>query len=437
MNVVIFFMMRTVHLLIVLFAIGPETTALLLLANLGPPVRPTTVSAPMPPPPSTEHDDASFEAWIEVEFSSAQGLYPEVFADAKLAVVNWRKRYREQSPRLWKSLMRADKIVKELSEAAPVIDAVRSVVAETPLPEGQKFTIIDLCSGKGFLSMFLSEMLDPSRVERCFLVDKSWPPHNMDGPIGRHHISDEHIYGERASAPEEGADFGGAIGGERAGQTLPSYFERWPVPLHTSKQNLKNKATVRSLSKHLFGRCSGPVLILAVHLCGTLSLRAVDLFNNHPEAKLLVLKPCCLPGMVHAKRNETFEIGAHAFDAKDVCASGRFTAKGEWRGPPRHHLRARFNKWTEHLCKGIDLGATAGQEPRTRGSAGAKAVHRVEVQTKGGYQNLFCIAERHSPTVANGLAGDEEQEAKTDGLSASLWKRISEAEMRPQGVAEI
>ena len=58
---------------------------------------------------------------------------------------------------------------------------------------------------------------------------------------------------------------------------------------------------MRGLGKHLFRRCSGPVLILGVHLCGTLSLRAVDLFNQHPQARLLILKPCCLPGMVQSR----------------------------------------------------------------------------------------------------------------------------------------
>ena len=93
-------------------------------------------------------------------------------------------------------------MVKELVEAAPVIDAVRSVVAQQQLAGGEKISIIDLCSGKGFLSMFLSEMLDPDKVERCFLVDKAWPPHDLEGEIKPHHISDAHIYGERPESAD-------------------------------------------------------------------------------------------------------------------------------------------------------------------------------------------------------------------------------------------
>ena len=40
----------------------------------------------------------------------------------------------------------------------------------------KKVTIIDLCSGKGFLSMLLSEYLkEPELVDKCILVDKAWP----------------------------------------------------------------------------------------------------------------------------------------------------------------------------------------------------------------------------------------------------------------------
>jgi hypothetical protein len=34
-------------------------------------------------------------------------------------------------------------------------------------------------------------------------------------------------------------------------------------------------------------------MVLAVHLCGTLSIRAVELFNANPEVVVLALKPCC------------------------------------------------------------------------------------------------------------------------------------------------
>jgi hypothetical protein len=328
-----------------------------------------------------DDDESAFSEWLAQQLTAAPGadIYADVFSDAQAAILKWRRRYRG-APKLWRSLFKADKVIKELIETAPVIDAVRTIVNEAELDEGERFTIVDLCSGKGFLSMFLSEMLPVERVERSFLVDKAWPPHNWEGPIRSHHISDAHIYRERsASGDDEPYDEGGE-----------TYFSTWPVPMHTSKQDIKKGAsTLRSMERHLLKRCSGPVLVLAVHLCGTLSLRAIDLYNELSRregpgrASFLALKPCCLPRMVHAKRNETFVIGSHSFPAKDVCAPGSFTATG-WKGPPRLHLRGKFETWTTMLYRGIDVDPSTG---------GTKKIHYSPVQLKGGFQNLYIFAE--------------------------------------------
>ena len=377
------------------------------------------------------HDDesATFATWLRGEMSRAPNYvdFPEVYADAEVAILRWRQRYLSSSPRLWRSLMKADRMLKELVEAAPVIAAVRAVVEdEGALGPGERFSIVDLCSGKGFLSMFLSETLDPQKVERCFLVDKQWPPLDWphDQPILPHHISDAHIYAERGA-------------GEQT-----NYFKTWPIPLHTSKQDLKKRATVTKLGERLVRRSSGPLLILGIHLCGTLSLRAIDLFNANPkDAALLVLKPCCLPGLVHAKRNETFTIGRHSFDAAEVCTHGRFAGRNsDWTGPPRAHLKPKFDKWTEHLCAGVEVG-----------TQGAKAVHRSTVQIKGGFQNSFIIAERSRghdveeiEPATDGAAsaartgvgqykiGTNSRKAELSrGLSHGLWQRVAAEEMRP------
>ena len=65
-------------------------------------------------------------------------------------------------------------------------------------------------------------------------------------------------------------------------------------------------------------------LLLAVHLCGTLSLRAVEAFHEHENVALIALKPCCLPGIVHVKNEDVFTIGGHSFPAAEVASSGNF-----------------------------------------------------------------------------------------------------------------
>ena len=74
------------------------------------------------------------------------------------------------------------------------------------------------------------------------------------------------------------------------------------MPLLTAKLDIKKRCSRRDMSKRWLGSAEGPVLLLGVHLCGTLSLQAIHLFNENPRVGLLVLKPCCLPGIEHIRR---------------------------------------------------------------------------------------------------------------------------------------
>lgn len=337
-------------------------------------------------PSAVDDDDESiFAGWLAAKLAEAPGanVHAELFADCHECVLRWRRRYRG-NPRLWRSLMKADKVVKEIVEAAPVLAAARDAVNSAR--PGEKFTVVDLCCGKGFLSMILSELLPPERLEQCVLVDKAWPPFDWQGPPAPHHISNEHIYGALPRDDDDDGDDTKGSSTEDLDASSPTYFDTWPVPLYTSKQDLKNRATLRGLRTRLFAKCEGPVLVLAVHLCGTLALRAVELFNEHENVKLLALKPCCLPPMVFANRGEAFSIGGHTFAAQEVCASGRFKAGGVWDGPPRADLVPRFERWTRHLALGVEETAAA--------TGGRSAIHHARVQVKGGYQNSFIFAER-------------------------------------------
>jgi Methyltransferase domain len=258
-------------------------------------------------------------------------------------------------------------VFKEFWEAVPIIDAVIRLVDES---NNENFTIVDLASGKGYLSMLLSELLPQDKVTKFILVDKAWPMCNSEP--SPHHMSWEHIYGNKTETE--------------------SYFDTWPIPLHTSKQDLKKSYNVRQLKKRLFDPAPGPIIILAVHLCGTLSLRAVDMFNNHDNVRFFALKPCCLPTMTHVERNEIFHLGNYSFDSKLVCAPGKWSKK-QWYGPPRWHLEPKFDAWVEHLFLGVC-------------GAGLKIQSKVVVQHDGGFQNAFIFAERKP-------------------ISSSMWRKIN------------
>ena len=325
--------------------------------------------------------------------------YPDIFEKAPDCFVKWRQRFSTSNPRLWKRLFDTDRVLKEFFEAVPVLDAVYRMIdtdtrlrqeeqehEQDPTKPPQTYTIIDLCSGKGYLGMILSEILPPSKVFRIVLMDKAWPMRNA--PMESQHINWDHIYGtynnpnsnerKEAASAEQSSD--GAKSGASAMfcQEIPaprndnnidddekeddssniekthSYYDTWPIPIDTSKQNLKSSRQLQQIENHyLSNPAEHPVILLAIHLCGTLSLRAIELFNTNPTIKFLALKPCCLPGMIHAKRHELFTIGTHVFEASEVCIHGKWK-KNKWEnGPPRSHLKPKFKKWSEHLYKGI------------------------------------------------------------------------------------
>eukprot|EP00793_Prasinoderma_coloniale_P004862 PRCOL_00000623-RA len=269
------------------------------------------------------------------------------------AIVAWRARYAGDSA-LWRRLTKRDKrggtkMLKELCEYLPVLrrcaQAVEAAAADPELAGRGKLQVLDLASGKGYLAMFLSEMLPASRVSRIVLVDSAFPP--MHAAPGPQHISIEHITGSNPQTgeaynadPADGAEGAGGGGSGSGGRGLQPVRGAYPIRLDITKKNLKKRRQLRDLGERVCG--AAPTLILGVHLCGTLALRAVDLFNKCADDA----------------RGRTFTIGEHTFAAREVTARGKWVSRNvkasTWRGPPRHHLKERFGRWSEHLLAGMN-----------------------------------------------------------------------------------
>jgi len=88
-----------------------------------------------------------------------------------------------------------------------------------------------------------------------------------------------------------------------------------------------------------------------------------------------------LPGMVHAKRDEIFQLGNHSFDSKLVCQGGKWRGN-KWKGPSRQITKQYFKRWADNLYLGIN------------DEDAVKVKKTVIVQHQGGYQNEFLFAER-------------------------------------------
>lgn len=209
-------------------------------------------------------------------------LYPELTEEYVGVLTSWKERF---SPAVWTRMTkhgtdRTPRCVKEMNECAPVVVAVREALRRRASDESEPpATIVDLCSGFGFLGMLLSEVLEPGAVECIHLVDQMWPMANAkeSGPT---QITWEHI-----RAPG------------------------WPIPLRTRKTNLKKGAEMRQLEKYIIGSASGSVIVAGVHLCGALAIKAIELFNRRRDKiAMICLKPCCLPGRIHAAREESWTV---------------------------------------------------------------------------------------------------------------------------------
>ena len=360
--------------------------------------------------------DEEFQNWLTNELHDAPGrqIYKETFDNAIYSIIKWRQRYRG-NPSVWKRIFKKDRVIKELIESAPILHSVQLFVNSNEVNEDtSKITIVDLCSGKGYLSMFLSEMLPAEKVSKLILVDKAWAMCNSE--VLSHHMNWDHIYGScinendtnmtSTSNPYQQTN-------SSTNEIHSTYFTTWPIPLHTSKQDLKQSCNHRQMKKYIFDRINGPIIMLAIHLCGTLSLKAIDLFNDNENVTFFCLKPCCLPKMIHAQRGDIFQIGNHSFHAKDVCSNGKFNKK-DWTGPPRWHLEQKFHLWSDHLYKGINLSMKKsthrilyGPMPdktsvvddymniiKEKATLGKKEKREIQVQIDGGFQNTYLLAER-------------------------------------------
>merc|ERR1712110_893262 len=175
----------------------------------------------------------------------------------------------------------------------------------------------------------------------------------------------------------------------------------WPVTLTTRRADLELPSTHAQILAKILEPAPGPVFILGIHLCGILSIRAIETFNLGPKCVGLVLKPCCLPAMEYVKKKARWTLGAHSFSATEVCMWGKYN-KNQWQGPVKATLENRFRTWSENLYFGI--------------SAERKHVDRIPL-VEGHYQDTFLFAERaFSPDIPSDAAPLDTTEALTQQI---------------------
>jgi hypothetical protein len=167
------------------------------------------------------------------------------------------------------------KIKKEITEAYGALRAVRGVVGRSRVPQtrgeacagddcdGEDLVFLELCSGRGFVSIVFADAYPKARV---YMLD-------IDSKMDVSHLE---------------------------------ALERVTFHLQDLHSN-ECEAFIRSVCRE--AGHDKTVILVGVHLCGALAPRAIELYESVAEIAALVLSPCCLP---QRRRHDVF--GYHCVD---------------------------------------------------------------------------------------------------------------------------
>jgi hypothetical protein len=152
--------------------------------------------------------------------------------------------------------------IVKLRDQYEVLHSLRNSLKATRLRSGvpgndepEKLVVLEVQSGIGLFSMFLSEYLPASRVLKIVLIDKRWPVHGLHSK--GHHLSSKHLL---------------------------SPLSPWTIPLEVRKCDLKNVSyacytlrALRALDFDLLATCSFREAIAEICINGS-SRAARDLW---------------------------------------------------------------------------------------------------------------------------------------------------------------
>jgi 23S rRNA U2552 (ribose-2'-O)-methylase RlmE/FtsJ len=133
---------------------------------------------------------------------------------------------------------------KEVSESWGVLTRLQALQVQLQL-DPQRTTVVDLCSGSGLTSLIVGTLQPATTVLAVDRISAHMVPH-----------------------------FGGNISYLRADIMKAAFLDELQRRIASDQE----------------------VVVVGMHLCGLLSLRAVQCLLALPQARAVILAPCCLPG---------------------------------------------------------------------------------------------------------------------------------------------
>lgn len=252
--------------------------------------------------------------------STAKGRaeYGEAVRLIAAVIRAWSAR-RRHDPR-WRSLLEMKGLQHEAEEAiVPLATLLRWLNGRSPEGDGSvaaaKYTLADMCCGKGIFSLLLSHAaaLQPQlrQVGQILMIDRAtraqvdWTMvddcivevqanrQRDAGPAGGAGAAEDSLDTTAAACARSRASGGSCKRGPTDGASALVAYPVIPIELwwgcNLHEQGEEVEERLRS--------SPGQVIVLGIHLCRRLSPCAVSLYNHLGRAKapLLMLAPCCLP----------------------------------------------------------------------------------------------------------------------------------------------
>lgn len=241
--------------------------------------------------------------------------------------------------------------------------------AEEESAESGPWHVIDLCAGKGFLATLLAVLYPRMMVTAVDKFEPTFLPHYEAAGIDNVRYAQLDVL-------------------------APNFVQALRTVIRTDGAGRRT-------------------IVLGMHLCGLLSLRAAELIRSLPEVEAVVLAPCCLPGAHQAEDTprEVFAAESQALQYRRWCRFVERKLREAARGASSRERGERVDKGgegggggegrggdadSERLCVEVDVEVEA--EADGEGTQGAEVVVEEEPALVSCKNTLLtCMRKRQPP----------------------------------------
>ena len=305
-------------------------------------------------------------------------LHQPLCASISQVLSDWATQFGQD--KAMKSLFNGNNIYREMDEyVVPLFNLINYLQSleisdpKTPL-QTQHISLLDIASGKGYLSLLISSLAVHVPILRCItsitMIDKNIK-------MNLQHL--EHV---RQTENQK---------------YVPIPIAFLPMNLHSTDM----EQLLHNSNRHHHSNLETMVVVMAIHPCKRLSSRCIDIFNQQPRIAAMFLAPCCVPNPT----KQPIQCGQSRVIPIDLHASA-----------------SPYDAWVNFLESGIDCACDRREIVRIRERSLFVDGVQGEVWTKH-IGNLCVVAVRD---VAVESSGSTSSGSTSSSTSSSISKEEGE-----------